>query len=275
MSTENDEYCNFEEMRGLLSLNGKRALVIGSGSGIGLGITYGVLANGGTVMAADINEKALEKLRLSVEEKEGTIYTEMCDLTSVNSVRNLYSAAIEKLGKIDVVYVVAGIDPVQRIENFSYETFDRTIELNFKGAFIALKEIAVRIGKEFNGGSVVLIASSLTQRTEIGQGVYSATKGAVIQLARAFSAEMGKYNLRVNVIAPGIVETPMTEGLRKDKKSYLECASKSPLNRWARVKDVVGPALFLATEGAAFLNASVIFVDGGASFIDNRFIPEI
>ena len=275
MPMENYEYCNFEEMRDILSLDGIRALVIGAASGIGLGISYGVLANGGTVMAADINDKALEKLRLSVDGREGTMYTEACDLTSVDSVRNLYFAAIQKLGKIDVVYVVAGIDPVQRIENFDYEAFDRAVELNFKGAFIALKEIAVKIGKAFNKGSVVLIASSLTQRTEIGQGVYSATKGAVIQLARAFSAEMGKYNIRVNVIAPGIVETPMTESLRKDKKSYSECAAKSPLNRWARVKDVVGPALFLATEGASFINASVIFVDGGASFIDNRFIPEI
>jgi len=273
MTTMSKQYCTYEEMIGLLDLRGKKALIIGAGSGIGLGITYGIVANGGKAFAADIDEKALDKLAGEITVKGGNINTGLCDITSTKNVSDTYRNAVEKMGSIDILYVVAGIDPVGELKDFTYENFDRTVEINLKGGFIALKEIGSRMATDFNRGSVVLISSSLTARTEIGQGVYAATKAALIQLARAFSAEMGRFGLRVNVIAPGIVDTPMTVRIRNDEKAYKACAGKSPLNRWARIRDIVGPALFLATEGASFIDASVIFVDGGASVIDSRYDP--
>ncbi len=269
------KYCTFDEMTNILDLHGKKAVVIGAGSGIGLGITYGIAANGGQVVAADVDQKSLSILSKEMASKNGQVSTEICDVTSVQDVQNLYRKSVNKLGRIDIIYVVAGIDPVERIENFTYENFDRTIDVNLKGGFTVMKEMGTRMGEDFNSGSIVLIASSLTVRTEIGQGVYAATKAGLIQLARAFSAEMGARNIRVNVLAPGIVDTPMTVRIKNDEKAYLRCAGKSPLRRWALVRDVVGPALFLATDGASFINASVIFVDGGASVIDNRYDPGI
>jgi len=138
-----------------------------------------------------------------------------------------------------------------------------------------LKEIGTKLGNNGNGGSIILLSSIRSLTVEPGQGVYAATKAGILQLAKTLAAEMGKFNVRVNAIGPGVIETPLTQQIKNDEEWYRAYAEKSALKRWGTVKEVAGPAIFLATDAASFITGTIIYVDGGWTAIDGRYDPKI
>ena len=146
------------------------------------------------------------------------------------------------------------------------------VRLNLKGSFNVLRA-AGRIMAEQKGGSIILFSSIRSQVVEPGQGVYAATKAGMVQMLRALAAELGPSGVRVNAVAPGVVDTPLTQPIKANPDWYRAYAAKSALKRWASVEEMVGPTVFLASDAASFITDSVLFVDGGWTAVDGRFDP--
>lgn len=264
-----------EEMRGLFDVSGKVAVVTGAASGIGQGIAYAFAANGGRVVASDVNVEGLEHTVGEIRRAGGEAVGVVADITRVEDVRRLAQEALKAYGRIDALYAVPGINVRKRVEDYTYEEFDRVVNVNLKGTFILLKEIGREIAKNREGGSIVVVSSIRHLVVEPGQSVYAATKAGIVQLARTLAAELGRYNVRVNAIAPGVVDTPLTQQIKNDPEWYRAYAEKSVFKRWASVREVAGPALFLATPAASYITASVLYVDGGWTGVDGRYEPSL
>ena len=126
-----------------------------------------------------------------------------------------------------------------------------------------------------DGGSIILTSSIRSVTVEPGQGVYAATKTALVQLARGFAVELAQKNIRVNALAPGVVETPLTEPIKKNADWYSAYANRSALKRWAQPDEMAWPIVFLASNASSFVTGTVLFVDGGWTGIDGRFEPPL
>jgi NAD(P)-dependent dehydrogenase (short-subunit alcohol dehydrogenase family) len=130
-----------------------------------------------------------------------------------------------------------------------------------------------RIMAAQRGGSIVFFSSIRSLVVEPGQSVYAMTKAGIAQLVRAGAAEFGPFNVRVNAVAPGVVETPLTAPIKANAEWYAAYADKSALKRWARADEMVGPTLFLVSDAASYVTGTVLFADGGWTAIDGRFTP--
>jgi NAD(P)-dependent dehydrogenase (short-subunit alcohol dehydrogenase family) len=128
---------------------------------------------------------------------------------------------------------------------------------------------------EHKKGSIIFFSSIRSITVEPGQGIYAATKAGLVQLARTFAAELGASGVRANCIAPGIVETPLTEPIKSRAEWYNAYANKNALGRWASADEMAGPVVFLASDASSYVTGAVLFVDGGWTAIDGRFQPPV
>lgn len=241
----------------LFELSGKRALVIGGASGIGKAIADGFKEFGAYVIVADLKASDVKGL-----------YDEVyyVDITDYRSVEDLF----KKVGNIDILVSTPGINIRKKIKDYTLEEFDKILRVNLIGQFYVAKNAVKYVNK---GGSIIFIASIRAVVVEPGQGPYSMTKAGIVQMVKTLASELGKYNIRVNAIAPGVVDTPLTRQIKEDPKWYDAYASKTALGRWAEAWEIVGPAILLASKAGSYITGSVIFVDGGWTSIDGRFDP--
>jgi NAD(P)-dependent dehydrogenase (short-subunit alcohol dehydrogenase family) len=158
------------------------------------------------------------------------------------------------------------------ILQYTGDDFDRVVATNLKGSFNVL-QAAGRIMTAQRGGSVVMFSSIRAQVVEPGQSVYAMTKAGIVQLVRAGAAEFGPFNVRVNAMAPGVVETPLTAPIKSNAAWYAAYANKSALRRWAHADEMVGPTLFLVSDAASYVTGTVLFADGGWTAVDGRYTP--
>ncbi len=245
--------------RKLFDLAGKKALVIGAASGIGRAAAIGLKEFGAYVIAADVNAKALD----GVGDEQ-----RFCDVTDVGSLRDLY----REIGELHVLVVTPAVNFRKRIEDYTYDEFRKVIEVNLFGPFAAVKE-GLDALKRAGRSSVVLFSSVRAVTVEPGQGPYAATKAGVVQLVKAMAAELAPYGIRVNAVAPGIVDTPFTDQIKRRPEWARAYAEKSALRRWASPDEVVGAVVYLASDASSYVTGTVIFVDGGWTAVDGRFDP--
>ena len=158
------------------------------------------------------------------------------------------------------------------ILKYSDEELSFVLDVNIKGNFRVLRA-AGRVMTARKKGSIILFSSIRSQVVEPGQSAYAATKAGIVQLARTAAAEFGPHGVRVNAIAPGVIETPLTAPIKANKAWYDAYAAKSVFNRWGRPEELVGAAVFLASDAASYVTGSIIFVDGGWLAADGRFTP--
>ena len=175
-------------------------------------------------------------------------------------------------GRLDVVVCTPSINVRKTILQYAEEEFDRVVAVNLKGSFNVL-QAAGRIMTSTRHGSIVIFSSIRSQVVEPGQSVYAMTKAGIVQLVRTAAAEFGPFGVRVNTVAPGVVETPLTAPIQANADWHNAYANKSALKRWARAEEMVGPTLFLASDAASFVTGTVLFADGGWTAIDGRFTP--
>ncbi len=257
------------------SLQGKNAIVVGSASGIGQGIALGFASHGGNVLLADINEQRNNETYSLIKNYGGKYVQMRVDSTSLDDVRNMVAKAREKFGTIDALYVVPSINVRKKIADYSYEEFQKVINVNLLGSFMLMKEVSAEMVKEGVAGSIVVLSSIRSQVVEPGQSIYAATKAGVVQIMKTLAAELGPNNIRVNAIAPGVVDTPLTSQIKNDPDWYNAYANKTAFRRWASVNDIAGPSLFLAMPASSYITGTVIFVDGGWMAIDGRYEPKL
>lgn len=256
----------------LFRLEGRIAVVIGAGSGIGQAAAKGLAAHGAFVVCADVNRDAAELTASEIAEERGRALT--VDVTSTQSVSELLQGVIGEDGRIDIVVTTPGANVRKPLNNYRDDEFDKVVELNLKGTFRVLRH-AGRIMAEQRRGSIIAFSSIRSQVVEPGQGVYAATKAGIVQLVRTLASELGPCGVRVNAIAPGVVDTPLTRQIKDRPDWYDAYAAKSVFNRWASVDEMVGSVVYLASDASSYVTGSVLVVDGGWTAVDGRFAPQL
>jgi NAD(P)-dependent dehydrogenase (short-subunit alcohol dehydrogenase family) len=258
------------EYRGLFDLSGRVALVVGAASGIGEASAHALAAHGARAVCADVDALGAEETASAITDQGGMAEPLVIDVRDLDSV----AAARARLGAPDVLVVTPAVNVRKPLLEIAEEEFDRVVDLNLKGTFRLLRAFGGLMA-ERGSGSVVVLSSIRGQVVEPGQSVYAATKAGVVQLARTLASELGPRGVRVNAVAPGIVETPLTRQIRDHGDWYRAYADKSALRRWAQPKEIAGAVVFLASDAASFVTGACLYVDGGWTAVDGRFDPPL
>jgi NAD(P)-dependent dehydrogenase (short-subunit alcohol dehydrogenase family) len=254
----------------IFDLSSRRALVIGGASGIGRESCFGLASFGARVVCGDIDVAKAKEVVQAITADGRVAEVLHIDLRDSAST----AEAAKTIGAPDVLVISPSINVRKPLLDITEEEFDRVVGLNLKGVFRALKAFApgmVERGK----GSIIALSSIRAQIVEPGQGVYAATKAGTLQMIRALAAELGPSGVRANAIAPGVVETPLTQQIRRDEAWYRAYAEKSVLQRWARPSELVGAVVYLASDASSYVTGSYLLVDGGWTAADGRFTPPL
>lgn len=241
----------------LFDLTGKTAAVIGGASGIGEAVAAGCAKHGARIVVLDANASA-----------EGVVALDIRDSAAVDRALDAVAAA----HGLDIVICTPGVNVRKPILKYTDDDLSRVLDVNIKGNFHVLRA-AGRIMTAAGKGSIVLFSSIRSQVVEPGQGAYAATKAGIVQLVKTAAVEFGPRGVRVNAIAPGVIETPLTAPIKANPAWYEAYAAKSVFNRWGRAGELAGAAVFLASDAASYVTGSVVYVDGGWTAADGRFSP--
>ncbi|MFC4003792.1 SDR family NAD(P)-dependent oxidoreductase [Prauserella oleivorans] len=246
----------------LFRLDGKRALLIGAG-GIGREAALALAAHGAEVVCADKDAATAKSTAADVGGESLQL-----DVTDADAVER----AAAELGEVDILVLTAAMNVRKRILDYTPEEFDRVVALNLKATFTVLQAFGRRMVAR-GAGSIIVFSSIRGQVVEPGQAVYAATKAGAIQLVKTAAAEFGEAGVRVNAIAPGVVETPLTAQIKANPDWYQAYATKGALGRWSRPSELAGAVVYLASDAASYVTGSTVMVDGGWTAVDGRFTP--
>jgi len=258
------------EYRGMFDLSGRRALVVGGGSGIGEASAHGLAAFGANVICADLNEEGAERVAAAIRADGGEAPSMPLDITDAAA----GIPARDRVGAPAVLVSTPSINVRKRFFEFDDAAVDRVIEVNLKGTFRLMREFG-RVMAEKGRGSSIAFASIRARSTEPGQAIYSATKAGTLMLVQTLAAELGTLGVRVNAIAPGVVETPLTAQIKNNPAWFDAYSQKNALKRWAQPSEMVGAVVFLASDAASYVTGSCLQVDAGWLAIDGRFDPPL
>ncbi len=269
----------------LFRLDGRHALVVGAGSGIGREAALALAAHGARVTCADRDLPAAEQTvalgTLSTPDAQGNPNRGTSDAQD-NAALTPYelnvldpeaiTTAAQTLAPVDILVFTAATNVRKRILDYTGEEFDRVVALNLRASFDLIRAFGKQMADR-GRGSIIGFSSIRATTVEPGQSVYAATKAGLVQLLRTAAAELGPNGVRVNAIAPGVVETPLTAQIKANQPWYDAYAAKSALNRWATPDEMAGAVVYLASDAASFVTGSVLHVDAGWTAIDGRFTP--
>ena len=254
----------------LFDLSDRRALVVGAGGGIGGEVAAGLAGFGARVECADIDAEAAGHTAASITADGGSAGAREFDMGNPDAVTD----AARQLADTEVLVVTPAINVRKRLVDTTAEEFHRVVALNLEGTFHIVREFGARMA-ERGRGSIICFSSVRAQVVEPGQGVYAATKAGVLQMVRALASELGPYGVRANVVAPGVVETPLTEQIKQQPQWYDAYADKTILERWASPREMVGAVVFLASQASSYVTGSYLAVDGGWLAADGRYTPPL
>ncbi|MFW2488498.1 3-oxoacyl-[acyl-carrier-protein] reductase [Clostridium chromiireducens] len=242
-------------------LKGKCAIVTGASRGIGKAIALKLASLGANIV---INYRSNEKEALEVESQIKDMGVEtLCvkgDISKAEEVEKLIASAKEKFGSIDIMVNNAGITKDTLILRMKEEDFDSVIDVNLKGVFNCLKAITPIMVKQ-KYGKIINLSSVVGISGNAGQVNYSASKAGVIGMTKSLAKEVGSRGINVNAVAPGYIETDMTEALSEKYKEEMK--NNIPLKRLGTANDVAEVVAFLASESSNYVTGQVIQVDGG------------
>jgi NAD(P)-dependent dehydrogenase (short-subunit alcohol dehydrogenase family) len=245
------------------SLKGKVAIVTGSSRGIGRAIAEALAGAGAAVTVSGRNRERTEEVAETIISAGGTSLSVRADVSKSAEVERLVERTVERFGRLDVLVNNAGISPFWKKAELLTETeWDEVIAVNLKGTFLCA-QAAGRVMIPQKSGRIVNI-SSIGGRVALPNLVaYCAAKGGVEQVTRVLAAEWAPHNILVNAIAPGYVETDLTNGLRRNPRLQESIVRQTPLGRFAKVNEIAGAAIYLASDAASFVTGQTFYVDGG------------
>jgi NAD(P)-dependent dehydrogenase (short-subunit alcohol dehydrogenase family) len=262
-------------MSDLFRLDNQIVAVIGAGSGIGEAVALGAASQGAAaVWCLDVNEAAASRVAEAIERAGGRSRAAALDIGDQTATVKACDAIAGEHGRLDALVCTPAINVRKPILAYTGEEFDRVVRVNLRGNFNVL-QAAGRIMTSQKSGSIVLFSSIRSQVTEPGQSVYAMTKAGIVQLVKTAATEWAQLGVRVNAVAPGVIETPLTEPIKRNKAWYDAYATKNPMQRWGQASEMVGPTLFLLSSAASYVTGTIIYADGGWLAADGRFTPPL
>ena len=250
------------------SLEGKVALVTGASYGIGFAIATGFAKAGATVVFNDIKQELVDKGLAAYKELGIEAHGYVCDVTNEDQVNAMVAQIEQEVGPINILVNNAGIIKRIPMHEMSAAEFRQVIDIDLNGPFICAKAVLPTMMK-LGAGKIINICSMMSELGRETVSAYAAAKGGLKMLTKNIASEYGQYNIQCNGIGPGYIATPQTAPLRERQADGSRhpfdafIVAKTPAERWGTPEDLMGPAVFLASEASDFVNGHVLYVDGG------------
>lgn len=247
----------------LFNLEGKVVIVTGAGRGIGREIALGFANAGCRLVICSRTISELEALAKEIESLGSRAHIVRCDITQPDDVDRVVQEAIDQFGKIDILINNAGITKKHPAEEFPLEDWNQIIQVNLTGVFLFTQKVG-NIMLEQGSGSIINLSSIASQSALTGSLAYCVSKGGVDMLTKTFAMEWATRGVRVNAIAPAYIETLLVQEIKDHRPKFVEdILHRTPMNRMGDPKEIVGTAIYLASDAATYVTGETIFVDGG------------
>ena len=246
-------------------LKGKVVIITGARQGMGKADALLFAKNGAKVTVADISQEECQLVVEEIEKSGGEALAVKCDVASEKEVEEMVKKTVDKFGKVDILVNNAGICQFKPFLEMTEEEWKKTLDVNLKGYFLCAKACAKEMIKH-KSGAIVNIASVVMG--QIGMGMaglahYSASKGGIAALTKTLALELAPYNIRVNAIAPGAIDTPMAASAKADQKTLEQTLAVIPLHRMGKPEEIASTVLFLTSDASSYITGSIVVVDGG------------
>lgn len=255
-----------------LRLDGKKALVTGGASGIGRATAIRFAEEGAAVLVADRNLEPAEETAQAIQNMGRAAVAHRVDVADEQQVDLMVERAVKELGGIDIVVASAGLSHArygssglrpQMLTDKPFADWRKVLSVNLDGVFLTDRAVARVMIQAGRGGRIINIASGAAKLPTPGIGEYSVSKAGVWMLTRVLALELGGFNITVNAIGPGFIDTPMTKGIEGGTEHLVEMLARVPLRKMGEPIDVANTALFLASDEGRYYTGSILHPDGG------------
>ena len=246
------------------SFAGKVVLVTGAASGIGRATALAFAREGAGVMLADVSEQRNQETARMIEDLGGRALAVRCDVTRAEDVKAALDKAVETFGRLDFAFNNAGVEqPLMPAADLTEEEWDRIVDIDLRGVFLCMKHEIPLMLKQ-GGGAIVNTSSGAGIKGFAGQAAYCAAKFGIVGLSKAAALDYAKSNIRVNVVCPGIIETPMMDRFSGGTPEGRErVIAQEPVGRMGRPEEIAAAVLWLCSDATAFVVGHALVVDGG------------
>jgi NAD(P)-dependent dehydrogenase (short-subunit alcohol dehydrogenase family) len=257
-----------ESAHRLLSLEGKVSVISGGASGIGFGTAAKLAEFGAAVVILDINEVNGRDAAKALSDMGSKAMFIRCDVRQADECRQAIEATVENFGRIDILFNNAGVAIRKNAVELEPDEWDLALDISLKGQYL-LTKFAVPVMIKNGGGSIINTGSGWSLKGGENAVAYCAMKGGTLNMTRAMAIDFGKFNIRVNTVCPGDIDTPMLQseceqlGGHYDEDYKKSCATGRPLERIGSTEDVANTVLFLASSMSSWITGTHIVVDGG------------
>jgi NAD(P)-dependent dehydrogenase (short-subunit alcohol dehydrogenase family) len=244
-------------------LSGRVAVVTGASRGIGEAMARTFAAHGAQVVVSSRKLDGCTAVAESIRADGGKALAVACHIGDMDALQQLFDRVRQEFGRVDVLVNNAATNPYYgHVLDTDLGAFQKTVDVNIRGYFFA-SVLAGRMMRETGGGSIINVASINAIRPGPLQGIYSVTKGAVLNMTKVFAKECGPHGIRCNAILPGLIRTKFASGLITDEKQLQHYLGNNALGRVGEPQDIAGAALFLASNASAYVTGEFLVVDGG------------
>lgn len=248
----------------LFELTGKVAIVTGGGKGIGKSIAIGLAQHGANVVLCSRSQRELEQVAQKIRKIGQKALPIVLDMTQISQFEGLVKETKKVFKRIDILVNNAGALLVGPALEVDEKSWDLVMDTNAKGAFFLAQKVGQVMIRQGWGGSIINVTSEVVQKVEVNIGAYCPSKAALYSITKVLAREWGKFKIRVNSLAPCFVNTVLNQPLFAQKKEFYEPKLKGvPLGRHSEPEDLVGAAVFLASDASSYVSGTTILVDGG------------
>lgn len=246
-------------------LKGKVAIITGARRGMGRADALLLAKEGVKVAVSDVSQEECEKVVQEIKKAKGEAIAVKCDVSKKEEVAAMIKTVIDKWGKIDILVNNAGICEFKPFVDLTEEDWDKTLDINLKGYFLCSQAAAKEMVKQ-KSGAIINIASVAMGQQGVGfPGIthYCASKGGIVAMTEAMALELAPFNIRVNAISPGAIDTPMASSVKNDPAVLEGTLAKIPLRRIGKPEEIASAVKFLASDDSSYITGATLIVDGG------------